>query len=267
MDEDFDAAELVVEDGRNLVQKATELSIVDHTGEILSLAELRDVLLNVREPRVMLKYPSVHRRLRQYVSLDERRRVLALLNAVESFAADTLPNYLGCMRLAGIGSAQQSFVLASGKRVPVARLLFWLCDNSIANALDDDAYMESKGAERGLGALSYHLAICNSCRTEDCINAQHYTRRARHRRVSNADLHSGEPCASLAVLRQYAESRDREWSLAERELCRDSYFSSPIESMIATLYLDDESSSDAALPWKARLVSTLDTAAPVDAAK
>lgn len=275
-DSDIDAGLLLLEDdGSNLDQKPPRIPIVEPTSEIVPLSVLRNVMLNMRDEEVALAHPVVHRRLRDNVTFDERKRVIALLNAVENYPTDTLPNYLGCMRLSGTICVQQNFRLACGRRVPVARLLFWLCDESEANYDEDAAVMRRTGDERGLGVLGHQFAVSNSCHTEDCINAQHYSRRNKHVHTQaelDAELARHDAisdAADLKIMHQYMANRDHEWTLTERELCRDSYVMSPVESMLTKLKLvadgdDDDSScssgTDTAVTkdqWKQRVVGTL----------
>lgn len=273
----------LLDDGQNLVQQTTPLTIVDHTADVITLVILRHVLLNMRDMDLMRKYSVVHTRLRENVTLDERKRVLTLLNSIEIYAVDTIPHYLGCMRLAGdTEGIAATFRLACGKRVAVARLLYWLCDNSLANhLLDKETIARARQHNEtttgiGLGALGHKFKVFNSCETAECVNPQHQRRCCTAAYVSKSSeldaelrsvLNEAPPVdspsyAALQTLRNYTANRDREWLLTERELCRDSYFMSPIEMSLPSTddvcaQHDDESSSSSSTGDKImRLLTT-----------
>lgn len=251
-------AEGLADTGHNL----EPTGIARHTGDqspenVITLASLRHVLLNMHSARIAERYRFVHRRLREYVTLEERKRLIALLNTMQHHPPDTLPHYLGCMRM--VRNPTSIFTVASGCRIPLMRMVFWVCDNDETNFIEDEQVL-SELAEtarlKGIAALRYRFTVENTCHTVGCVNTQHYKRTnslttsvADARRLAEdenthfqlltdqwADTQALE---ELEQLRKYTEACDEEWVAAERALSRDSYLMSPLEAGLVKLSVSD----------------------------
>lgn len=224
---------VLFEDGSNLVQQATSYAITDTTGDLISLTTLRNMLLNMRDTRLMSAQPVVHARLRQCVTFEERKRLLLILNDMESYEIDTLPHYLGCMRCRIKNSATPAtlvtFVPACGPRINIAKLLHWLCSKTSDVDSERETRNDGKG-ECGAGMLGRSYVVFSECRNEECVNPNHYRRRVPAQNTASDALEAALSVDN--VLQQYAAAHDREWALTERELCRTSYTTSPVEAML-----------------------------------
>lgn len=231
---DVDTSELL-HDGSNLVQtKQSLLQITGENSDLIDLALLRQMMLNIRDTNLTHKFPAVNARLCEQLTFDERKRIIVVLNSVEGYGIDTLPNYLGCLRIGGAKKEQHTFLLASGRQVAVARLLAWLCDNSLGNYTSEKMEIARNRQTKGLAALSRHFTVHNTCHTDDCVNPLHYQRGSapNDKSLLNRTTH--------AASGRDVHEDEHETALAERTMSRESYVMTPIESMIKSLHIADD---------------------------
>lgn len=254
------------ETGNNLEPTGTARLVSEQSDDhVITLGALRHVLLNMHAQYIVDLYPFVHRRLREYVTLEERKRLISLLNMINAHAVDTLPHYLGCMRMQR--DSTSIFTVASGGRIPLMRMIFWVCDNSEVNFLADEAVLcelSDTARLKSIAALRYRFTVENKCKTSGCVNSHHYKRVNNltttvddaRRLAENDDAHfdlladhwaDTQALAEFEQFRQFTSDCSEQWVLAERALSRDGYMMSPIEAGLNGLSFDDDDDESAFL--------------------
>lgn len=244
--------------GHNLEPTGMARDVGDESPtHVLTLAALRYVLLNMHSRRAAERYQFVHTRLREYCTLEERKRLVALLNTMQTYPSDTLPHYLGCMRM--VRNPTSVFTVASGCRIPLMRMVFWVCDNDATNFMEDEAVLTvlSETARlKGIAALRYRFTVENTCETVGCVNTQHYKRvnslttsvadarrlaedESTHFQLLSDHWADTQAFEELAQLRLYTEACSEDWVTAERTMARDSYLMSPLEAGLTNLSVSD----------------------------
>lgn len=234
---DFEEQDDEVQNGSNLVQVTTPMTIVDYAAETVPLATLRHILVNMRDLLTIDANPVVHERLREYLTLAERKRLLVLLDGVKTYPIDTTLWLLGCM-----WHADKRFTLESGPRIKLVRFLHWLCGNNEAAHASDKEILTA--AARRLGGRSPSFAELgkrfvhkNLCQNADCINPLHFV---RHNAAPDVD--DGESLASIlpaislnteADAQRLRECGEHDW-IAEKLSVRSrrTFGYSPLENML-----------------------------------
>lgn len=238
--------------GENLIQTVTPMTIYDYTSQLVPLATLRHILLYMRNADVFRKFWVIHERLHMCFSRSERRKLLALLDAVENYPADTMPRYLGCMHLTTDSFASRhQFTFDCGKRVQISRLLRWICDSSIANHLADKVVFDSYPEEttRGFWLLwqdTHTCKIASKCGNDECVNPLHFSRQAyvrSNRQSRDGIAEAAAELVSMATDIAQFEHGSKELITArkadDRERYRGSFAFSPVAMMLRDTDDDD----------------------------
>lgn len=211
---------------------------IEFVTDIIPLSTLRTVLNNMRNPDVIAKNRVVHERLSQHVTRYERKRLLEIIGRVEFFERDTVPNYLACARM-----RERKYVrLECGFDVSIGRFLRWVCDANLTRFL----------ADSNLAAFGEHCCtfctirerfdIFCICKTPECVNPQHYRRRARN---PQDELGGARTSKGMLLIDYYAQSRSAKWVKNERMLTRAKRkTASAFDMLMADGSCEDDNSSE-----------------------